>query len=151
MARRNRASTLLAQNGAMHRRSLIAAFLAGPALAAAGSARAGAPTEKKKGGGLTFIQIPALTATIMRTPGRRGVLTVETGLDVADNNLRERAEASQPRLRAAYLQSLQTYAGGLTVGTAPNADYLARELQRQTDRVLGRAGAKLLLGTILIS
>lgn len=135
----------------MHRRRLLAAVLAAPALMAAGSVQASAPAEKKKGGGLTFIQIPALTATIMRAQGRRGVLTVETGLDVADNNLHARAEASQPRLRAAFLQSLQTYAGGLSVGSPPNADYLARELQRQTDRVLGRPGAKLLLGTILIS
>jgi hypothetical protein len=44
-----------------------------------------------------------------------------------------------------------TYAGSLGPGSAPNADYLSRELQRQTDLVLGRPGARLLLGTILVN
>ena len=36
-------------------------------------------------------------------------------------------------------------------GTIPNADYLAQMLQKETDRVVGQKGAKLLLGTILIN
>ena len=132
----------------MLRRTLLAAVclsLATPALAAAPK------EEKKKGGGASFIQIPTLTATILRRDGRRGVLTVETGVDVPDGGLRARAEASQPRLRAAYTQVLQVYAAGLSPGGLPNADYLSRELQRQTDLILGKRGAKLLLGTILMN
>ena len=132
----------------MLRRHLIAALcvsLATPALASAPK------EEKKKGGGASFIQIPTMTATIVRRDGRRGVLTVETGVDVPDNGLRARAEASQPRLRAAYTQVLQVYAAGMSPGSVPNADYLSRELQRQTDLVLGKKGAKLLLGTILMN
>jgi hypothetical protein len=131
----------------MLRRALITALclsLASPALASA-------PQEKKKGGGENFIQIPTLTATILRRDGRRGVLTVETGIDIADNGLRARAAASQPRLRAAYVQVLQIYAAGMSPGSVPNVDYLSRELQRQTDLVLGKRGAKLLLGTILMN
>ena len=123
---------------------IIAAAAAGPALANGGE-------EKKKGGGASFIQIPTLTATVIRADGRRGVLTVETGIDVPDNSLHGRAEQSQPRLRAAYNQILQTYAAGLSPGSVPNADYLSRELQRQTDMVLGKKGARLLLGTILMN
>jgi hypothetical protein len=107
--------------------------------------------ERKKGGGASFIQIQTLTATIIRPDGRRGVMTVETGLDVADGGLRERAEASTPRLRAAFAQVVLNYAAGLPPSGVPNADYLSRELQRQTDLVLGRPGAKLLLGTILVN
>jgi hypothetical protein len=112
---------------------------------------AAAAEEKKKGGGLDFIQIPTMTATITRRDGRHGVLTVETGVDVPDHRLHDYAEASIPRLRAAYAQVLMTYGAQLSPGSPPNADYLSRELQRQTDLVLGKPGAKLLLGAILIN
>jgi hypothetical protein len=79
------------------------------------------------------------------------VLTVEVGLDVPDGALRSRAEASMPRIRAAYVQTVMTYAAGLPPGAPPNADFLARALQRATDQTLGRPGARLLLGAILVN
>ncbi len=133
----------------MRRRHLLATIgLAGlcPALASGAGAE-----ERKKGGGETFIQLQTLTATVIRADGRRGVMTVEAGIDVPDDGLRERADQSTPRLRAAFAQVLQIYASGLPGGAVPNADYLARALQRQTDVVLGRSGARLLLGTILVN
>ena len=133
----------------MNRRRLLIALSLSSAALAPGLARAG--DEKKKGGGLDYIQIPTLTATIVRRDGRRGVLTVETGVDVPDRKLRELAEASTPRLRAAYAQVVMTYGGQLGAGSVPNAEYLSRELQRQTDIVLGKPGARLLLGTILVN
>jgi len=109
-----------------------------------------AADAKKKGGGLTYIQLAPLTVTVIVASGRRGGLTVETGVDVPGNAaLRARADASQPRLQAAYLLVLQAYASGLSPGQAPDADYISRSLQHETDRVLGQPGAKLLLGTIL--
>jgi len=109
-----------------------------------------AADAKKKGGGLSYIQLTPLTATIILASGRRGGLTVETGVDVPGNGaLRARAEASQPRLQAAYLLVLQAYASGLSPGQAPDADYIARSLQHETDKVLGQPGARLLVGTIL--
>ena len=88
---------------------------------------------------------------MFRPDGRRGVLTVEAGIDVPDERLRDRASISQPRLRAAYVQFLEIYAGGLPPGAPPNADYVAQQLQLQTNKVLGQPGAKLLIGTILIN
>ncbi|MFI4975140.1 MAG: hypothetical protein ACHP84_11425 [Caulobacterales bacterium] len=107
--------------------------------------------QRKKGGGESYIQINTLTGTIIRPDGRRGVMTVEAGVDVPDPALFARADASLPRLRAAYTEVIITYAAGLPAYAAPNADYLSRELQRQTDLVLGRPGARLLLGTILVN
>jgi len=117
-------------------------------LALASSARA---EERKKGGGDSFIQLQTLTATVIRADGRRGVMTLEAGLDVPDAGLRTRADQSTPRLRAAFAQVLQVYATGLPGGAVPNADYLERQLQQQTDQVLGRPGARLLLGTIMVN
>ena len=85
----------------------------------------------------------------MKGGGRRGVLTVDCGLDVPDAKLRELANASIPRLRAAYVQVVLTYAAGLPSGAPPNPDVLGQGLQRQTDLVLGRPGAKLLLGAVV--
>ena len=132
----------------MNRRGLIAAAIASafaPTLAFAQEK----PTHKK-GGGLSYIQLDPLSATIVRGNGRRGVMTVECGIDVADAGLHARAEQSTPLLRAAFSEILRTYASGLPTGAPPNADYLSMALQRQTDIVLGRPGAKLLLGTILV-
>lgn len=110
-----------------------------------------AAEAKKKGGGLTYLQFPTLTATVIRPSGRRGVLTVEAGLDVADGGLRNRASQSVPRLRDAYGTWLLNYAAGMAPGTAPNADAIGAALQRATDEVLGRPGARLLLGAILVN
>ena len=64
----------------MDRRTLLAltlAFAVPPGLASAAE-------EKKKAGGATYIQINTLTGTTNRSGGRRGVLTVDCGLDVPD-------------------------------------------------------------------
>ena len=136
----------------MNRRLALAAAVLAPIGALAPAlARAQPKAQRKKGGGESFIQMDTLSATVNRADGRRGVMTVEAGVDVPDLGLRTRAEQSVPRLRAAYAEVLQTYAAGLPPAAVPNADYLAREMQRQTDAVLGRPGAKFLIGTILVN
>jgi hypothetical protein len=112
-------------------------------------AAAHAEEKKKKSGGESYLPIDTLTGTTIKATGRRGVLTVECGLDVPDSKLRELATLSLPRLRAAYVQIVMTYAAGLPSGAPPNADYIARDLQRQTDLILGRPGARLLLGAVV--
>lgn len=121
---------------------LVLATIGGAAFAA---------EEKKKGGGESYIQLGAMTSTIIRPNGARGVMTVEVGLDVADGKLRERAAASGPRLRDAYVRFLQTYASALPPAAPPNPDAIAIALQRSTDQVLAKPGAKLLLGSVMIN
>src|SRR5690348_18051021 len=123
----------------MHRRRLL--VLAGLA-ALAPLAAARADEKKKKSGGESYLPFDTLTATTIKSNGHRGVLTVDCGLDVPDGRLREYANLSLPRLRAAYVQVVQTYAAGLASGAPPNPDFIARELQRQTDFILGRPGAR---------
>jgi hypothetical protein len=92
-----------------------------------------------------------MSATMNATGARRGILTVEAGVDIPDDKLRGLAEKSLPRLRAAYVQVLQAYAASLPPRTPPNPEFIGTELQRETDRVLGKKGARLLLGAILVS
>ena len=118
---------------------------------AASAPAARAEEKKKKSGGDTYLPMETLTGATTKADGRRGVLTVECGLDVPDGGLRALADASLPRLRAAYLQIVMSYAAGLRPGQPPNPDYLGMALQRQTDQMLGRPGARLLLGAILVN
>lgn len=136
----------------MRRRSFLGLVLAAATPATALASGSAEPAEpKKRAGGASYIVIQTLAATTNKGGGRRGVLTVECGLDVQDAALRARVEQSLPRLRAAYYQTVQTYAAGLPPATAPNADFLAQNLQRQTDAIVGKPGARLLLGAILVN
>lgn len=130
----------------LRRTFLVLAFLA-----PASAALAEDPDEKKRGGGLSFMQLPTLTATCMRRNHTRGVITVEVGLDIKDSRLRELAELSQPRLRASFNTFLSSYVAGLPPGSPVDADYLSGQFQRRTDQVLGKPGAKLLIGSILMN
>ena len=110
-----------------------------------------AEDKKKRTGGISYLVVDTIVGATNKGGGKRGVLTVECGLDVQDPTLRARAEASMPRLRAAYAQTVQIYAAGLPNGYPPNADFLGATMQRQTDAVLGKPGAKFLLGPILVN
>lgn len=139
----------------MNRRRLISltpALVLGAALADASLApNASATEERRTGGGESYVLIPTVTGTVIRQGMSRGVMTVQSGVDVPDAGLRARVGLMLPRLQAAFAQVVMTYAAGLPSGGVPNADYLSRELQRQTDMILGRPGAHLLLGSIIIN
>lgn len=123
--------------------------------AAAGALALAGPTSavaegKAKGNG-AYVPLTQLLGTIMRSDGSRGVLSVDLGLDVPDADLRKRVEQSSPRLRAAYLQTVQAYTGALGGGSVPNPDYLIATFQRQTDAMLGRPGARVLIGSVIVN
>lgn len=130
----------------MDRRILIAALI-GITLPATALAEGG--EKKKTSGNNNYVQMDPLLGTTIRGSGKRGVLAVDCGLDVPDPVLRTLAQKSVPRLRAAYVQTIQSYAAGLGPTALPNADYIASTLQRQTDAILGRRGARVLLGGIV--
>ena len=127
--------------------ALLAAFIA--PVAAQASAESG--EKKKKTGGLSYIPLDSVSATVIRRDGRRGVLSVETGLDIPSPPLHDFALKVTPRLKAAFVQAVQIYGAGMTPGLPPNVDFLSRELQRQTDLTLGQVGARLLLGSVLVT
>jgi hypothetical protein len=110
-----------------------------------------AAAERKKGGGLSYIQFDAFTVTVRRPDGRRGAMSIEAGIDVADPVLHTRADQSKPILRDAYMRWLTIYGLTLAPGALPNLEQIRAELQRITDRTLGRPGAKLLIGSVMVS
>jgi hypothetical protein len=116
-------------------------------LAAAGAAHADDKGKTKQ----SYVQLQTLAVSTMRASGRHGVLTVEVGVDAPEPALRDRVDLYTPLLRSAFISVLQPYGLGLSPGAPPSADYISMSLQRETDRVLGRRGAKLLLGSILVN
>ncbi|MBN9480174.1 MAG: hypothetical protein J0I52_08055 [Bordetella sp.] len=135
----------------MDRRRLIALTLSSMTLSGLSPAGAVQASSEKSGGGKGgFLSLPIATATVLRRDGRRGVMTVETGLDVADGALMERARLSQPRLSAAYNEVVRIAAGRLQGDAPPNVEWLVVALQHATDAILGKPGAKLLLGTVMV-
>ncbi|HLZ76294.1 hypothetical protein [Phenylobacterium sp.] len=134
----------------MRRRDLIAVLALLAPFSAPGFAMAGDDKgKKKKSGGEDYLPIDAITGTTNKAGGRRGVLSVDCGLEIPDAKLRDYADKSMPRLRAAYVQTIQVYAAGMPSGSEPNIDFIAQALQRQTDLILKRPGAKLLLGAVV--
>jgi|APCry1669189241_1035207.scaffolds.fasta_scaffold08030_2 hypothetical protein len=116
--------------------------------------------EKKEKGGEggktkeptgTYIAVGLITASILKSNGRRAILAVETGIDAPDPALHAKADKLIPRLQAAYVQSVQTYAMSLSLTSVPDADFISRELQKQTDLVMGARGVRLLLGSIILN
>lgn len=131
----------------MDRRALFG--LAAVALSAT-SAKASGPSGGGSASTNSYVAFPTVTASVMRVGGRRGVMTVEAGVDVPDAALRTRAQQATPRLRAAWNTVVQRNAVSLLPGTPPDVERLSRELQAATNSVLGRAGGKVLLGTVMV-
>lgn len=102
------------------------------------------------GGGEPYTRLPTLTANIGGAGPRRGVMTVEAGIDCADAALRSRVAQSVPRLRAAYAAVLQRMAAETPPGSPPDVERLVALLQAATDTALGRRGARLLIGTVMV-
>lgn len=131
----------------MDRRALLglaAVAVSVPSAAAASGGGGGAAPPA------TFMRLPTVTGSVSGANGRRAVMSVEVGLDVADAALRTRATQSAPRLRAAYNTVVQRVASTTLPGMAPDVERLVAQLQAATNATLGRAGARLLIGTVLV-
>lgn len=137
----------------MDRRQLFSlAPLAGGLLALAAAA---SPAKASGGGGSTaaksgYVRLGTVTASVIRHDGRRGVMTVETGIDCPDAELSAQVALEGPRLRAAYNTVCQDAASRLLPGGIPDVDGLRHALQVATIRTLKKRGAVVLLGTVMV-
>ena len=122
-------------------------LLAGPALPAP-------PAPPQGGGGnqqASFVRLPVFTANIIRSNRTRGVMSVESGVDVPDAKLRARILLLTPRLRSDLSRRLALYTANLAPGAPPDLDLLVPLLQKQVDATAGQAGARLLVLNVLIN
>ena len=110
-----------------------------------------AKTPEHAGSSQSFLHVPGLTSNLPSNGGRPAVVTLEAGLDVPDPVLRKRAEQSIPRLRDAYRRMLQTVLATTPPGGQPDLDRVSSALQTATDKVLGKPGARFLIGTVVVN
>ena len=133
----------------MERRAIL-----GLAALATTAAATPAPAASSGGGGsssqASYLGLPTVTGNVRRPGGSLGVMTVEIGVDTPDATLRARVAQSAPRLRAAYAQVVQQSAAVLLPGAPPDIERLVAQLQTATNTVMGRAGARLLIGTVMV-
>ena len=131
----------------MDRRALLG-------LAAVATAAAATPAKASGGGGssnqASYLRLPTITANVRRPGGALGIMTVETGVDTPDAALRARVAQSAPRLRAAYAAVVQQAANQMLPGAPPDLERLVAQLQAATNQAVGRAGARLLVGTVMV-
>ena len=135
----------------MDRRQMITGLWASSCLMAVAPAAYAGPKAEGGSSAGGQLRMALINATVLRRTGRRGVMSVESTLNIADGALFERAKLSQPRLNAAFNEAIQLYASRMLPHAVPDLDAITATLQRATDRVLGRAGAKVLLGTVMVT
>ena len=128
---------------------LLAAGLAAPAVAAEGKAEARKPPVHKITQSDSYMMIDPIYTSIFDGDRPVGMLMVGIGLDVPNSELREKADRDMPALRDAYVRSLMSFAAiSVRAWRQPDVGEIADRLQRVTDRMLGRKGARLLLAQV---
>ncbi len=135
----------------MLRRNFLTGFLIASAVGALATTPVVAEDAKKKGGGIGFTQFPMLTVFTQAASNRHGTMSVDMGLYADDPKLSAQIRLYQPRLQDAYISKLQAYAALLSSRSLVNTDYISGQLQAATDQILGRKGAKVLLGSVLMN
>jgi flagellar basal body-associated protein FliL len=116
-------------------------------------------TGKPKGGApkrpptslKSWVMVDPFTISVIQDGDVRGTFTVNFGMDVPDGELRERAEVLMPRLRDAWLRSLNLYAAtALRPRRQADVAELSARIQRTADEVLGKTGAKVLMAQAVV-
>lgn len=134
-------------------------FLAGPVLAGGhgGEGGEGSGGEKKKPAvhkitqSESYLMVDPFYTTIMDGSRPEGLLMVGIGLDVPNVGLREQVDREMPRLRDAYVRTLMVFAAtNVHSWRQPDVVAIAERLQRTTDLVLKKKGARILLAQVAI-
>jgi flagellar basal body-associated protein FliL len=133
---------------------VLAAILAAPqAFAAEDSkdAKNQKAPEHKITQSASYTGIDPIYVTMMEDDHPIGMLTVEIGIDVPDEALRDVVNRSLPVLRDAYLRNLMSFSSTtVRADFQPDVAIIAGRLQAVTDHALGKKGAKVLLEQVVM-
>ena len=109
------------------------------------------PQAKRITGSEKYVPTFGLRASISRGFKVHGVLAVDAGLDVPEEQVRKTAEAIRPRLMSAMRDAVLNYASlSYVVGEKPDADMLRARLQKAVDQVLGKSKARVALASGIV-
>ena len=99
----------------------------------------------------SYVIINPMNISIIQNARVRGMLQVELGLDIPDDELRATAIQLAPRLQDAYVIAMRHYTTNqLKLYQVPNANLIGDILQNVTTQVLGGDGAIVLLSQIML-
>lgn len=120
-----------------------------PAAGASAPAGGAAPARGVPAG--RVLRLPVFNANILRANRTRGVISVESALDVPDPKLSARIRMMSPRFKSDLSRRLALYAANVPPGHPPDLDVLTPILQRQVDATAGQPGARLLILNVIVN
>jgi flagellar basal body-associated protein FliL len=125
--------------------------LAAPGWAAGETGNDKKPAQNKIAISESYLTLDPFYTSIVDGDRPVGLLMVGIGLDVPNAALRGKVTEVMPRLRDAYVRSLIGFStASVRVWRQPDVAGMADRLQRVTDRVLQRKGARVLLAQVAI-
>jgi flagellar basal body-associated protein FliL len=111
----------------------------------------GSPPKRPPTSLKSWVMVDPFTISVIQDGAIRGTFTVNFGMDVPDAALRDKAETMMPRLRDAWLRSLNLYAStSLRPHRQADVAELSARIQQTADDVLGKPGAKVLMAQAVV-
>jgi flagellar basal body-associated protein FliL len=130
----------------------VALSLSTTAVGASGAEKPKGPPKRAPTSLKSWVMVDPFTISVIQDGDLQGTFTVNFGMDVPNETLRAKAEALMPRLRDAWIQSLNLYAAtALRPRRQADVIELSARIQRTADHVLGEAGAKVLLSQAVVN
>ena len=114
----------------------------------AGASGGGSSTEDALHEGPSYMEMEAVTVSIIRAGKVRGFLTVDVTLELPGSEHRQTINEVAPRLTAAYNHSIRDIAArGVDLDQPVDINLVTHILQTVTDQVLGEELAVVLIGS----
>ena len=111
----------------------------------------GSPPKRPPTSLKSWVMVDPFTISVIQDGTIRGTFTVNFGMDVPDATLRDKAETLMPRMRDAWLRSLNLYAStSLRPRRPADVAELSARIQQTADDVLGKPGAKVLMAQAVV-
>lgn len=127
---------------------LVATMIAGAARASGTSHPAAA--SEAEADGVTFLELPSISVSVIRDARVRGIFSVSMGLEVDSLDIRLRVRKMRPRLSHEYHRVMAYFAASrLKMGKVIDMSLLERMFQNATDRVLGADQARVMVTNAL--
>lgn len=109
------------------------------------------PQAKRITGSANYFRTFGLRASIVRGLGVNGVIAVDAGLDIPDEETRKRAEAMRPRVISQMREAVLDYGSqSYIVGERPDLIILKSRLQKAADQVLGKGESRVTIASCIV-
>lgn len=130
--------------------ALPSMFLTAEAAGGSGSAKIDKQTARITGSQI-YVPVTGVKVPIAQWDGYLGMMAIDIGLEIADDDKRAYALATMPRVRDTLRQSVHAYMNGLyEVDTVPDLNMLSRRMQKAIDDQLGKDVAKVTIASAII-